>query len=183
MFDQTASGSLKKIRRLLKWQPLLGLALIIVGLILTGPFLKPYLYYAFSATPLDAKHPLKKADNRIFIPSIKLSAPLYEAIDQLDHGIIFPYGIRPKSNTVLEGHNIAKHGPLFSLLYLVKLKDEIVIHYQGRRLEYEVTERKIVSPKKMYAFKKDAKDARLTLITCYPPTSTAMRLIVIAKPS
>lgn len=182
MQSQTAISNFHKIWNWLKWRRLIGFTLIIAGVFLISTFIKPYLLYYLWPAPLEANHPNKSGD-RIFIPGIKLDAPLYESYDQLDHGIIISASDDlGKGNTVLEGHNIAKHGPLFSLLYLVRTGDRIALHFQGKRYAYVVKKRMIVKPDVKDRFIRQTSDERLTLITCYPPTSTAMRLVVIAKP-
>lgn len=167
------------------WRRLIGLGLIVAGLFLSGTFIQPYLYYAFAPIPSEGDRPLKKTDNRIFIPSIKLNARLFGDTAADNDGIVLPYGanLGRKRNTVLEGHNLARRGgPLFTLLYLVRADDEIILHYQGKRYVYVVEERRIVEPILRAKFIKEGHENRLTLITCYPPTRTFMRLIVIAKP-
>lgn len=163
---------------------LVGISLIAVGLFLAGPFLKPYLYYAFFPAPSEASHSPNKSGNRVYIPSIKLDALLSRDIAQYDNGIIMPYGtnLGKKGNTVLEGHNVARNGLLFSLLHLVKVKDKVIVHFGGKRYEYVIDKRQIIEPKERAFFTENSRDDRLTLITCYPPTSTAMRLILTARP-
>ncbi len=167
------------------WRPLLGLALIIGGLSLSWTFITPYLQYFFAPAMVEADHSLEKDENRILIPSIKLNAPLVADTAADNEGIVMPYEISfgAPGNTVLEGHNIAKNGrPLFSLLYLVRLGDEVIIHFEGRRYVYIVKKRSIIDPKLKANFIKAGRDDHLTLITCYPPTRTFMRLILIAEP-
>ena len=144
------NGFLKKTRLRFSLLHIIGVSLIAVGLFLAGPFIKPYLYYAFSPAPLEASHSPKKADDRVFIPSIKLDALLSDDIAQYDNGIIMSYGSKlgNKGNTVLEGHNVARNGLLFSLLHLVKVKDKVILHFEGKRYEYVVEKRQIVEPKK-----------------------------------
>lgn len=179
----------------LGWQRLAGLILIVVGLFLVNSFIKPYVYLAFSSTPLEDRHPVASsagnrpgsARGRIFIPSIKLSAPLIADIGGLEHGIMLePAFSLPgrEGNTVLTGHNLQRNGHvLFSLLHLVNIGEEIIVHPDdGKRYLYQVTRKQIVEPQEIHKFKRQTKDERLTLITCYPPTTTAMRLVVIAKP-
>ncbi len=184
MEKQAVKNNLLKTRFRFSLLHLIGISLIAVGLFLAGPFIKPYIYYALIPAPLEASHSLKENDDRLFIPSIKLDALLSNDIALYDYGIIMPYGanLGEMGNTVLEGHNNAKNGSLlFSLLHLVKVKEKIVLHYKGERFEYIIDKRQIVEPKRRADFIKNTPDDRLTLITCYPPTSTAMRLILTGK--
>jgi len=173
-----------KIPARLGLKRLLGLVLIILGLALTYTFIKPYVNYAITP-PVSPGKAVDKSINRIIIPDIKLDAQLFDDVGKLDHGVVFSGAINlgEKTNTVVEGHNIAKDGPLFSLLYLVQPGSEVIIDWQGKRFAYRVKEKTIIKPAAKGDFIKATKDERLTLVTCYPPTSTAMRLIVIAKPT
>lgn len=160
---------------------MIGLLLISLGLVGVFGFAKPYLYYLFGPQILESRHELGKSGDRIFIPGIKLEAPLYEDGTRLSHGIIIRY--QPgKNNTVVRGHNFAEHGPMFSLLYLVQPDDEVILHFRRRRYVYRIKTKRIVNPAEAEGFYNETKDKRLTLTTCYPPASNAMRLIVIAKP-
>lgn len=164
----------------------MSFGLVIAGLVLISSFIRPYLYYFLAPVPLEASYPLNKSEDRIFIPRIKLSAPLLEDMRYSDRAIIrYSYTATPdkKGNVVLAGHNAASHtlSPLLALLHLVDENDGIVLHFRGRRYVYQVTTKTIIRPERIDKYLKQTTDRRLTLITCYPPTSTAMRLIIIAK--
>lgn len=167
------------------WSPeLLGVSLIVAGLLLSSSFIKPYLYYLIAPAPLEANYAITGGSNRIIVPSIKLNERLYPNLSQLDYGIaLYSKDRAPdsKGNVVLKGHNFG-HTPLFSLLYLVRKNDEVVLHYGGKLYAYKVRTRRVVKPEQEERFTRPTNDERLTMVTCYPPTSTLMRLVVIAKP-
>lgn len=161
---------------------LLGLALIVIGLALVRTFAWPYVYYA--AAPRAVDIPLDKTVDRLMIPDIKLVAPVYSDMNRLDHGLVFAGDINlgRGANTVVEGHNIAKDGPLFSLLHLIRTGSLITVDWRGKRYMYKVARKTVVSPDEKARLTEPGREERLTLISCYPPTSTAMRLVVTAKP-
>lgn len=161
---------------------LLGLALIVIGLALVRTFAWPYVYYAAAPRPADI--PLDRAVDRLIIPDIKLVAPLYNDMGRLDHGLVFAGDINlgRGTNTVVEGHNIAKDGPLFSLLHLIRPGSLITVDWRGKRYMYKVARKTVVSPDEKARLTGPGQEESLTLISCYPPTSTAMRLVVTARP-
>lgn len=184
---QTESGHyLADMLKRAVWGRPIAAALVITGFILVLPFAKPYLELAFMPTPLESGHRNPVDGGRIFIPGIKLSAPLFEDARRLDDGVVHEPGTSfpgEAGNTVLSGHNRAStKGPLFALLYLARVDDEVVLHYQGKRYAYTIKERRIVEPRMLPKYTRQSRDKRLTLTTCYPPTRTFMRLILIAKP-
>jgi len=198
MKTQNNNSKLMNFWNRLKWRPLVGILLIIVGLFLISSFVKPYIYLATAKTPDEMAYPLGREDvvktvkggtlkshGKIFIPAIKMVENLLDGVNRanLDYGISH-YSNAPwpgeKGNIVLTGHNFYGQSPLFSLLNKVKLNDEVIIHYGGKRYAYEITFMKIIEPSSLEHYE-NAKINRLTLITCYPPGYTSKRLIVIAK--
>ncbi len=181
----------------------LGVILIAVGIILIIPGISPYIY--FSVAPQTPKSIAKKSteakktihirgktlevQGSISIPKIKTSANIFEGIEntELKYGIgHYPSSSWPdkKGNIALTSHHTFGHdygqGPLFSLLHLLKKNDKIFLNYDKKRYTYKVLSRHIVEPNEIEAFRK-TQDDRLTLITCYPPLSTAKRLVIVAK--
>jgi sortase A len=197
--DQTGNNRSIKFANWLRWQKLAGFAFIIIGLVLIISFVKPYLYLTLAKPPDEVAYPLNKEETiktingqiiksqgKIFIPAIKMVENLLEGVNRtnLDYGISHYSGTSEpgmKGNIVLTGHNFYGRSPLFSLLHRVKLGDQVIIHYQGKRYLYEITSTKIISPENLHRYQ-NVKANRLTMITCYPPGYTSKRLIVIAKP-
>lgn len=172
------ANSIKAIDR----QLAIALVLIILGGILVFPFIKPYIYLLLGPTPRTDRVIGK---DRIFVPSVKLKELLVDH-NQHEEGITFGryrFPGRGTGNVVLEGHNIMYgNNQLFSLLYLADMGDGVVIHFKRKRYVYEIKQRHIIKPRDIRRFARQTKDDRLTLITCYPPASTSMRLVLIAKP-
>ena len=92
-------------------------------------------------------------------------------------------------NTVINGHNNIK-GEVFRYLQEARPGDSVILEAEGERHEYLVSERRIVreSGASLETRITNAQwvaptdDERLTLVTCWPPTGNAHRLIVIARP-
>ena len=180
----------------------LGVILIAVGVTLVIPGISPYIY--LSVAPQTAKSIAKKSTEKkkiftldgkelqvqgsISIPKIKTSANIFEGVEntELKYGVgHYPNSSWPdkKGNVTLTSHHNFGHeygGPLFSLLHLLEKNDKIFLNYDKKRYTYKVLSRHIVEPNEIEAFRK-TQDDRLTLITCYPPLSTAKRLVIVAK--
>ncbi len=182
---------------------ILGIILIAVGLNLVIPGISPYIYLSVAQqTPKSvakkSTEPKKtiRVDGKtleiqgsISIPKIKTTANIFEGVEntKLKYGVgHYPNSSWPdkKGNIALTGHHNFGHdygqGPLFSLLHLLKKNDKVFLNYGKKRYTYKVLSRHIVEPNEIEAFRK-AKDDRLTLITCYPPLSTAKRIVIVAK--
>jgi LPXTG-site transpeptidase (sortase) family protein len=147
-------------------------------------------------------------DNRIEIPSLKISAPIVEptfsadtlnsndfkAIEEQIHesllnGVVhFPGTALPgeKGNMFLTGHSsnvfweLSKYNTVFALLPKIKIGDKIIIYSDQNVYTYTVTEIKEVYPSDTSSLKQ-TDDYRLTLMTCTPVGTTFRRLIVTAQ--
>ena len=181
----------------------LGVILIAVGIILVIPGISPYIHLSVAQqTPKSvakkSTEPKKtirvngktlEIQGSISIPKIKTSANIFEGVEntKLKYGVgHYPNSSWPdkKGNIALTGHHNFGHdygqGPLFSLLHLLKKNDKVFLNYGNKKYTYKVLSRHIVEPNEIEAFRK-ATDDRLTLITCYPPLSTAKRIVIVAK--
>lgn len=126
-------------------------------------------------------------DNRLIIPSMQLSKPVYEGTraSTVHKGV----WRRPNTsapdrggNTVLVGHRFTYSDPaVFYHLDKVKVGDSIALYWNKKKYLYKVEETKVVSPDAVEV-EKNTKQPRLTLYSCTPLWSTRSRLVVIAKP-
>jgi LPXTG-site transpeptidase (sortase) family protein len=76
-----------------------------------------------------------------------------------------------------------RYNSIFYLLHQLKPGDEIYLYYQRVRYKYLVKEVKIVAPDQVSYLSHPASEFSLTLMTCWPPGTTAKRLLVIASPA
>ncbi len=168
--------------------------LLTVGGVLLFPYLRAGADIAVNSVPIIASSGasnVSTADldslegNRILIPKIDLNTEFSDDLGELDRTVIrYKFTAEPGQggNSVLTAHNLRKFGnPLFSMLFMVEKDNEIAVSYEGRKLVYQVESKEIVTPEEANAFANDSDEEVLTLITCYPPTIDAMRLIVVAK--
>lgn len=142
------------------------------------------------------------SDDRITIPQIGVSAPLIlsqhdptapwdDIRRDLENGVSLAPGLsRPgEEGTVwITGHSSdyawrkGQYKTIFALLPLLKAGDEITVDWEGKRNIYRVTGSEVVHPKNLEAFK-DRGGKTLTLMTCYPPLTTARRWLTYAEMS
>lgn len=74
-----------------------------------------------------------------------------------------------------------RYNSVFYLLRKVKIGDRVVTYYEGKRFDYEVTDKKVVEADDVQYLTDPSDDPILTLQTCDPPGSSLRRLIVTAK--
>jgi len=177
-------------------------------LILTfAPALKEEIVYKVkqvaesSIVPVEIKKKDLTPENTNFwitIPKIEASAPVFPNIDTQDKDKYLPIlykGVAhaegsslpgKDGNTYLFAHstdaffNVGHYNAVFYLLGKLNAGDEIKVFYEGEEILYVVRERKIVEPEDVKYLGKINNGKTLTLQTCYPPGTTAKRLIVIA---
>lgn len=77
--------------------------------------------------------------------------------------------------------NIIRFNAIFYLLRELEKGDRVLVFYQGRRYDYIVYNRAIVSPKDVTFLNNRYDKPVLTLQTCDPPGTLSNRLIVQAK--
>ncbi|MER3419180.1 MAG: hypothetical protein C4290_01050 [Chloroflexota bacterium] len=133
---------------------------------------------------------------RLVIPAIALDARVVEVGIVLEDGkpvwetAAFAVGYHrgtalpgEKGNTVMAGHissPVSHKGDVFRRLPELRIGDHVEIYTADRRLTYEVTEIRVVSPTAVEVMD-PTPDATLTLITCYPDRIYTKRLVVVAK--
>lgn len=91
-----------------------------------------------------------------------------------------------KGNCFIFGHSEyywdkpGDYKQIFKNLNQLEEGDQIRIKSDKKEYQYIVSETKIVGPKDITVLSQ-TKDYRLTLMTCWPPGSTAQRLVVVAE--
>lgn len=92
-----------------------------------------------------------------------------------------------KGNIYLFSHsvdapwNIVRFNAVFYLLGKLEKGDRIIMFYQGRRYDYIVFDKQIVSPRDTHFLTDSYNDSILTLQTCDPPGTLLNRLVVRAR--
>lgn len=142
------------------------------------------------------------ASDQIMIPSIGVQAPLTlsehdptapwdDIRKDLVQGVSMAPGLsRPgeEGTVFITGHSSdyawrdGQYKTVFALLPALTPGDEILIDYQGQRHTYRVTGSEVVHPFDTKAFR-DRGGNTLTLMTCYPPLTTAKRWLTFAERS
>ncbi|WP_433331218.1 class E sortase [Spirillospora sp. CA-294931] len=129
---------------------------------------------------------------RLHIPRIGLSQQVYEGISSSDlhRGIgHYPGTAYPgaKGNSVFLGHRTSGAAP-FRDLDRVRIGDHIKFTSGSRTHRYRITSRRIISPSQTEVLEpvpfepgSAPREKYVTLITCHPKGSDAMRLIYIGK--
>jgi sortase A len=92
-------------------------------------------------------------------------------------------------NVVLTGHNNIE-GSVFRNLDAFQDGDAITLYAGGRTFDYYVTDKFVVQEAGVPYSQQLANakwigtfpDARLTLVSCYPPTGNTERIFIIARP-
>jgi len=75
---------------------------------------------------------------------------------------------------------LGKYATVFNLLRKLEPEDKIVVLYQGKRFDYRVMKREIVSGFDTEPLLREVSEPVLTLQTCHPPGTTLNRLVVTA---
>ncbi len=138
---------------------------------------------ANSTSPLPAGAPSDRL-TRILIPKINLDVVVVEGTSYRDlmkgpghiRNTAYPGQI---GNSVISAHR----DTFFRNIYELKKGDVVEVRRNGETYHYEVTGKKIVDPDDVSVIR-PSKDARLTLITCYPTYfigPAPERLVVAAK--
>lgn len=136
--------------------------------------------------------------NGITIPSLYIDAPVIYNVDPnnsavyreaLKHGIAHASGTAfPDSGKM--GYYFAhsstptlakQFNAVFYLLHKLEVQDEVYIFHEGKRYDYEVYAKQIVDPKDTAFLRYTNPIETIVLQTCWPPGTTAQRLLVFAK--
>lgn len=78
--------------------------------------------------------------------------------------------------------NIAQFNAIFYLLRELEVNDQIFVVYQDTVFPYQVTDKKIIDPDDISYMQSKTGKEELVLQTCWPPGTTAKRLLVFAEP-
>ena len=126
-------------------------------------------------------------ENRIVISRIKVNALIVEGKNEkaLDKGMWrIPFSSTPDQggNTVITGHRFLYTSGPNTLFYLnnVRIKDDKVIYWKGKKYTYKVYSIKEYSPDH-YEIEFNTKEPILTLYTCTPLWTSLRRLVVRAS--
>ena len=76
--------------------------------------------------------------------------------------------------------NLTRYNTAFFLLGRLKLGDEVVIYRDNEKVDYRVTETRIVSPTQA-SFLEDLSVDQLILQTCWPVGTDYKRLLIFAE--
>lgn len=131
------------------------------------------------------------SENRLFIPKIRLNAPIVEGLDgnaAMDRGAwLMPQGVRPDAvsgNIVISGHRFKYLPPnniTFYLFHKLEPGDGVKLVWDGIDYDYIIREKKIVE-KTDLSILRPSDEKRLTLFTCEPIFSQEKRLVLVAEP-
>jgi sortase A len=121
---------------------------------------------------------------RISIPRIELDAVVVEGTSYKQLAVA-PGHLTDTATPGEDGNAVitAHRDTFFRHIYELKKGDNILIQRRGEVYKFEVTSKKIVTPDDVSVLR-HSKDARLTLITCYPTYyigPAPERLVVISK--
>lgn len=78
--------------------------------------------------------------------------------------------------------NIGTQNAVFYLLYKLQPGDEVNLFYKGHRYVYVTEGSMIVDPSEVEYITRQTDGEFLTLQTCWPPGTTAKRLLIFARP-
>lgn len=85
------------------------------------------------------------------------------------------------SHSVLNPWDVPRYNAVFYLLRELEKEDRIIVYFGGRRFDYFVTEKKVVSANDVSVLRMQPQEPLLVLQTCDPPGTTWRRLLVFAK--
>lgn len=135
----------------------------------------------------------------IIIPKIEASASVVAGVDpyQKDEYLLaLKRGVAHAKGSALPGqpgnvyifahstdtfYNVGRYNAVFYLIGKLSVEDKVYIYYKNNKYAYEVTDKKVVQPTDIKYLGRLSDENTLTLQTCYPPGTTLMRLVVIAK--
>ena len=146
-------------------------------------------------------------DNRIIIPKIGKNIPIIRLNEKsiqaedwnqlekeiqkaLQDGVVhYPGTADPGQlgNVFITGHSSyypwdpGRYKDVFALLHDLNVGDEYTIFYNGKKYNYKIFERKIISPKDVSVLEQPTDKKISTLMTCTPIGTALNRLILTAK--
>jgi len=137
-------------------------------------------------------------ESRIIIPKINVDVPVVYDVrtrsetsiqNALERGVVHYAGTsRPgeAGNNVIVGHssnnflNSGKYKFAFVLLDRLSLNDTFILHYQGTRYVYKITNKQVIEPTD-FSLISPTSTPTVTLITCTPPGTSWRRLVIQAE--
>lgn len=140
------------------------------------------------------------ANFSIVIPKLAINSrviPEVDAANRDEYSVALKKGAAHAKGTYLPGQrgrtfifahstdyvwNITQFNAVFYLLKELVPGDQVHVVYQGKVFPYEVTERHIVEPSDVSYMQPETGHEELVLQTCWPPGTSAKRLIIIARP-
>lgn len=135
----------------------------------------------------------------LIIPKIAASAPVIANVDAQNaqkYNQALKQGVAHGAGTVFPGMkgsvwlfahsaaspwDIRNYNAVFYLLDRMEEGDEVIVFFQGKRFNYRVSEKMIVSSKDT-SFYSQKEEEILVLQTCWPPGTTQKTLLVLARP-
>lgn len=179
-----------------------GIGLLVVGLVGLGMTFYPVAklelgYRTIKATKTDIV-PLD-ANLGIVIPKIGANSRVIKDVDPLNSKVYqqaLTLGVAHAKGTPLPGEpgnaflfshssvdftQAAKYNSVFYLLSKLTIGDQIYIYNQGKRINFYVTEKKIVGAEAIQYLSSTDNEPSVTLMTCWPPGTDLKRLLVVAK--
>lgn len=144
------------------------------------------------------KKPDPGQENSICIPKIQTKAPIIygsgatysDVFDQLKDGVVHASGTAlpgEQGNSFLIGHSndypwrAGNYKTVFALLDKLEVGDSFFTYRDGTRYEYTVTESFQVNPSELWVLDQPDEGSVMSLMTCWPPSTTLKRLIVKAE--
>ncbi len=136
----------------------------------------------------------------IVIEKIGVNAPVVGNVNMAKEGEYFEalkYGVAHAAGTNLPGDkpgntylfahsaldfwNFGKYAMVFTLLNKLEVGDRVVLFYEGKRFDYEVSAKEIFKDFDLTPLRRTYDEPTLTLQTCDPPGTALNRLIVTAR--
>ncbi len=194
--------SRKKIFTLRRFNNILSLIIILLGLYIALQPLLPQIGYLFrdkspaAIAPYGgllaeengntAPKPIPE-DNRIVIPALSLDQPIKEGRDiwVIHDGGTWrrPHTSTPDKggNTVIVGHRYyASKASTFYSLDKLEYHQKLAVYWEGKEYLYQIESIKVVDPKEIEV-EGATEEPTLTLYTCHPLWSAKNRLVITAK--
>lgn len=186
---------------------LLGLGSLTAGFILALAVLYPVLklefkYSADLLTQSDSQSvevSWPNQDFAIYIPKIDAISSVVADVDPYDsqvyqraltQGVAHAQGTAKPgqgSNIFIFSHSSAnffeanRYNSVFYLLNKLETGDQIQVYFNDTLYTYTVSEKKLVSPTQVEYLNGSSETETLTLMTCWPPGTSAKRLIIVAN--
>ncbi len=137
----------------------------------------------------------------ILIPKIGATAQVFPNVDPENSQEFLPVlqnGVAHAKGSVFPGHpgttylfahsadnwwDVGRYNAVFYTLNNLSEKDELVVFFENRRYNYEVSQKMISDPQDITLLtSKHEGPSRLVLQTCWPPGTTWKRLYILAEP-